>query len=97
MAPQGAYNTVRGNLVHRAGTDGILVEPPATDTLERNFAFDATDDGIDVDNATSRLRRNTANRNGDLGIEAVAGVTDLGGNTASGNGNPLQCVNVFCQ
>jgi parallel beta-helix repeat protein len=96
--PPAVDNTVRGNLVRHAGTDGILVEPTATETLlERNFAFDATDDGIDVDNPTSRLRRNTANNNGDLGIEAIAGVTDLGGNRASGNGSTLQCANVLCQ
>jgi parallel beta-helix repeat protein len=88
---------LRHNQSRAAGTDGILVDSNAADTLlERNLAEDAGDDGIDVQVPATTLTKNTANNNHDLGIEAVSGVTDGGGNKASGNGNALQCTNVFC-
>jgi len=91
-------NVLRFNEVVDAGTDGVIIESTATDTLlERNFTDGAGDDGIDVDSASTTLTKNRASHNDDLGIEAVAGVTDGGGNMAGGNGNPLQCTNVFCK
>jgi parallel beta-helix repeat protein len=95
--PDAVDNSVLRNVVSDAGTDGILVEAGAADTLLLgNLARRAGDDGIDVDSPDTTLTRNTANRNGDLGIEAVPGVTDGGGNTASGNGNAAQCTGVSC-
>lgn len=84
-----------GNVVSRneltANFDGIRVFSGAADTLvERNFAHENTDDGIDVDSVLTTITRNTANSNGDLGIEAPDFVTDGGGNKASGNGNPFE-------
>lgn len=74
---------VRRNVVVDAGTDGLLVESTATDSLlEQNLSIGAGDDGIDVDNTAATLTRNAATRNHDLGIEAVPGVTDGGGNKA---------------
>jgi hypothetical protein len=91
-------NVLRLNEIVDAGTDGVLIESTATDTLlERNFAEGAGDDGFDVESDATTLTKNTANHNDDLGIEAVAGVIDGGGNVAGGNGNPLQCTNVFCR
>ena len=95
---------IRGNVVRKAGIDGIAVATIAdapgvvTDTLvEDNIALGAADDGIDVDSAATTLTGNLARRNGDLGIEAVAGVTDGGRNKARGNGNPAQCANIACR
>ena len=90
-------NVIRDNEVARAKLDGIVIDEAASGSLvERNVAFGAGDDGIDVESPTTTLTKNRANGNGDLGIEAVAGVTDGGGNRASGNGNPAQCQGVAC-
>jgi parallel beta-helix repeat protein len=89
--------TVRGNIVRHAGADGVHVDAGIAGTvLERNRAFAAGDDGIQVDSPASVLTGNRASRNHDLGIEAVAGVTDGGGNRAHRNGNPAQCLGVVC-
>jgi hypothetical protein len=94
---------IRGNVVSKAGIDGIAIATVAdapgsvTDTLVAgNIAIGAADDGIDVGSAATTLTGNLAVRNGDLGIEAVAGVTDGGRNKARGNGNPAQCTNIAC-
>ena len=90
-------NVVRRNRIRRAGKDGVHVNPGAKRTLlQRNHAFGAKDDGIDIKNPKTKLTRNEARRNGDLGIEAVPGVIDGGGNRASGNGDRRQCVHVKC-
>jgi hypothetical protein len=90
-------NVVRGNRIHRAGKDGVHVNPGAKHTLlQRNHAFGAKDDGLDANNPTTKLARNEAARNADLGIEAVRGVIDGGGNKASGNGDPRQCTHIVC-
>ena len=66
--------TVRGNIVRHAGADGVHVDAGIAGTvLERNRAFAAGDDGIQVDSPASVLTGNRASRNHDLGIEAVAG------------------------
>jgi parallel beta-helix repeat protein len=89
--------TVRGNVVRDAGGDGVLVDAGTEGTvLERNHAFRAADDGIEVDSAAAVLTGNRAFSNQDLGIEAVRGVTDGGGNRAHRNGNPAQCTGVAC-
>lgn len=96
--PETSHNAVLRNVVVRAGTDGILVESSATDTvLNGNVARRAADDGIDVDSPDATLSRNLALHNGDLGIEAVTGVTDRGSNRARGNGDPAQCTGVVCR
>ncbi len=89
---------VRGNVVRDAGVDGVHVDARTTDTvLERNGAFGAGDDGIEVDSASALLTRNSAWFNHDLGIDAP-GVTDGGGNSARGNGNrTAQCIGVVCK
>jgi hypothetical protein len=86
---------IRGNVVSKAGIDGIAVATAAdapgivTDTLvEDNIAIGAADDGIDVDSAATTLTRMPRCANWDRGVEAVAGVTDGGRNKARGNGNP---------
>jgi hypothetical protein len=80
-----------------AGTDELLVELTATDSLlEQNLSIGARDDGIDVDNAAATLTRNAATRSHDLGIEAVPGLTEGGGSKADRDGNPAQCTNVTC-
>ena len=92
-----AGNVLRGNLVHGAGGDGILIDASATGSLlEGNVAVRAGDDGFDVASpaaglAPTTLIRNRAFANGSLGINAGPGVTDGGGNRARGNGNPAQC------
>ncbi len=89
--------TVRGNIVRHAGEDGVHVDAGIAGTvLERNRAFGAGDDGIQVDSTASVLTGNRASLNQDLGIEAVPGVTDGGGNRAHRNGNPAQCLGVVC-
>ena len=88
---------MRGNIVRDASEDGMRVDAGTDGTvLERNLAFGAGDDGIQVDSAAAVLTGNAAFFNHDLGIEAVAGVTDGGGNRAHGNGNPAQCTGVAC-
>lgn len=89
--------TVRGNVVRDAGGDGVRVGAATKGTvLERNSAFGAGHDGIQVDSASTSLTRNSAFFNHDLGIEAVPGVTDGGGNHARGNGNSAQCIGITC-
>jgi large repetitive protein len=95
---------IRGNVVRRAGVDGIAVATEAdapgivmNTFVTDNIAVGAADDGIDVNSASTTLTRNLAIRNGDLGIEAVAGVTDGGRNKASRNGNAAQCTNIACK
>jgi parallel beta-helix repeat protein len=92
---------VRGNVVRRAGVDGISVgtetaNPVPNARIETNHVARSADDGIDVARAGTRVADNTARRNGDLGISAVLGVIDGGGNHAFGNGNPAQCTNIDC-
>ena len=96
--PQPNRTVVRGNVVRDAGVDGVHVDARTTDTvLERNSAFGAGDDGIEVDSASALLTRNSAWFNHDLGIDAP-GVTDGGGNSARGNGNrTAQCIGVVCK
>ena len=91
---------IRGNVVSKAGIDGIAVATAAdapgivTDTLvEDNIAIGVADDGIDVDSAATTLTGIPRCANRDRGVEAVAGVTDGGRNKARGNGNPAHCTN----
>jgi parallel beta-helix repeat protein len=95
--PVSDRTAVRGNVVRQAGGDGVHVDAGMEGTvLERNHAFGAGDDGIQVDSAATVLTGNAAFFNHDLGIEAVPGVTDGGRNRAHGNGNPAQCTGVAC-
>ena len=53
--------TVRGNIVRHAGEDGVHVDAGIAGTvLERNRAFGAGDDGIQVDSTASVLTGNRA-------------------------------------
>jgi parallel beta-helix repeat protein len=92
---------IRGNVVRRAGVDGISVgtetaNPVADTRIQANRVSRSADDGIDVRRAATTLVGNWAHDNGDLGIFAAAGAIDGGGNRAERNGNAAQCVGVAC-
>jgi hypothetical protein len=82
---------VRGN----AGVDGVRVDARSTDTvLERNSAFGAGDDGIEVDSASALLTRNSAWFDHDLGstrrasqtaVATAPAETETGRRSASGS------------
>jgi parallel beta-helix repeat protein len=93
---------VRGNVVRRAGDDGVAVKtadsgPVRRTRLAGNRAERSADDGFDVRSATTTIKGNVARANADYGILAVRGVTDGGHNRASGNGNRAQCRNIQCR
>jgi parallel beta-helix repeat protein len=92
---------VRGNVVRRAGGDGLAVKTGHSRRVRRtrlvgNRVDRSGDDGFDVRSATTTLERNVARLNSDYGIVAVRGVVDGGRNVASGNGHRPQCRRVRC-
>jgi parallel beta-helix repeat protein len=92
---------VQGNVVRRAGGDGLAIKtghsrPVRRTRLVGNRVERSGDDGFDVRSATTILKRNVARLNSDYGIVAVRGVFDGGHNVASGNGHRPQCRRVRC-
>ena len=91
-------NVLSRNRVSSGGTDALVVEHGAVNTLvDQNRASDSGGDGIRIDAPGTVVTRNIADDNRALGIQGGVGTVDGGGNRARGNGDPVQCTGVICR